>query len=301
MLDTPRANLRRSAIRTSTADFPVRASTSRGRPIRSGSPISAPWTITCTRIYLYSVDCGKSTQVTSEMADADSGLRSRWEISLLHRQHQCRRDFRRAGHDQRPVPGDVEHLRHRAGRGQASPIAPELDDEKPRHAADKEARERQPRGSATKQSPQSKPARQQATKSGSGQAGRAPKPIKVDLDGISDRDCGPAAADLRLHWGCRRGLKGSLYFLERPHSGRFAERGATLSRWTLEDRKTEKLAEHVESVRALRRRRKDAAGAWQRKAGWRRMPAGRRAADVGHRSGQCSGQTGRRRAVDWRT
>ena len=42
------------------------------------------------------------------------------------------------------------------------------------------------------------------------------------------------------------GLKGSIYFTERPASGRFADRGATLSRWTPEERKTEKLAEHVE-------------------------------------------------------
>ncbi len=43
------------------------------------------------------------------------------------------------------------------------------------------------------------------------------------------------------------GLKGSVYFTERPASGRFGERGMTLSRWTQEDRKTEKLADHVEA------------------------------------------------------
>ena len=45
----------------------------------------------------------------------------------------------------------------------------------------------------------------------------------------------------------RRGLKGSVYFTEIAASSRFGDRGATLSRWTPEERKTEKLAEHVEA------------------------------------------------------
>ncbi|MGA9585132.1 MAG: PDZ domain-containing protein, partial [Terracidiphilus sp.] len=47
------------------------------------------------------------------------------------------------------------------------------------------------------------------------------------------------------------GLKGSIYFMqlapEFSPSGRFTYQSATLSRWTPEERKTEKLAEHVES------------------------------------------------------
>ncbi len=72
------------------------------------------------------------------------------------------------------------------------------------------------------------------------------KPTKVDLQGIESRIVAlplPAA----VYTGLAAGLKGSIYFLEIPESGRFGERGATLSRWTLEERKTEKLAEHVES------------------------------------------------------
>jgi len=48
-----------------------------------------------------------------------------------------------------------------------------------------------------------------------------------------------------VYVGIETGLKGSVYFLERSLSGRFADRGATLNRWTPEDRKTEKLAEEV--------------------------------------------------------
>jgi len=45
--------------------------------------------------------------------------------------------------------------------------------------------------------------------------------------------------------GLKTGLKGSVYILEQPPSGNGPAHGGTLSRWTQEDRKTEKLAEHV--------------------------------------------------------
>ena len=117
----------------------------------------------------------------------------------------------------------------------ASPIAPELDDEKPASddEADKKPEEGDHKGDAgSDEKPKAKPA--------------PPKPVKIDLDGIESRAVAlplPAAAYEYVVGG----LKGSVYFLERPASGRFAERGMTLSRWTQEDRKTEKLAEHVES------------------------------------------------------
>ena len=43
------------------------------------------------------------------------------------------------------------------------------------------------------------------------------------------------------------GLKGSIYFLSAPPATEDIDGTGTLSRWTEEDRKTEKLAEHVES------------------------------------------------------
>ena len=52
---------------------------------------------------------------------------------------------------------------------------------------------------------------------------------------------------LGVFWRLMTGPKGSLYLLDQPQSGRFAEAGATLTRWTLEDRKPEKLAERVEN------------------------------------------------------
>ncbi len=74
----------------------------------------------------------------------------------------------------------------------------------------------------------------------------APKPVKVDLDGIEKRVVAmPLPAS--VYTGITGGLKGSVYFTEIAASSRFGDRGATLSRWTPEERKTEKLAEHVEA------------------------------------------------------
>ncbi len=56
----------------------------------------------------------------------------------------------------------------------------------------------------------------------------------------------PLPLPASVYTGIASGLKGSFYFLEIPASGRFVDRGAILNRWTPEDRKTEKLAEHVE-------------------------------------------------------
>jgi tricorn protease len=53
----------------------------------------------------------------------------------------------------------------------------------------------------------------------------------------------PAAAYVAL----AAGTHDSLYFLVRSDPGRYDDRAATLSRWTQEDRKTEKLAERIEN------------------------------------------------------
>jgi hypothetical protein len=72
------------------------------------------------------------------------------------------------------------------------------------------------------------------------------KPIKVDLAGIEARIVAlplPAADYVAL----AAGKKGSIYFLENTNPVGTAVVAPTLSRWLLEDRKTEKLADHVES------------------------------------------------------
>jgi tricorn protease len=73
-----------------------------------------------------------------------------------------------------------------------------------------------------------------------------PKPVKIDLEHLEDR-----AVALPLPPGAyeslQAGKEGTIYFLE-GSLGRFGnERGETLSRVVVKTKKTEKLAEHVES------------------------------------------------------
>jgi len=117
----------------------------------------------------------------------------------------------------------------------ASPIAPEMEDEKAPGEEKAEGKKGEDKGGDAKESSGDEKAH----------AKPAPKPVKVDLDGIEKRIVAlPLPAG--VYESVTGGLKGSIYFTERPESGRFGDRGATLSRWTPEERKTEKLAEHVE-------------------------------------------------------
>jgi tricorn protease len=121
---------------------------------------------------------------------------------------------------------------------QASPIAPESDDEK----TPAQAREK------TKENADATPA-------GEGEKGRQggavrppapPAPVKVDLAGIQNRIVAlplPAGDYLELV----AGKPGILYFRQAGGGNRFSERAATLSRFVFDTRKTEKLADRVGS------------------------------------------------------
>ncbi|MGA7109374.1 MAG: PDZ domain-containing protein [Terracidiphilus sp.] len=200
-------------------------------------------------IYLYSVDSAKSTQLTSEMADADNPAFDR-DGKYLYFTVSTNAGATTDGLDMTSDLYQVTSNVYAAvlSASEASPIAPELGDEKPANAADKEAKKDEPARSADETKSAEKAGEKASDeKAAAAKPAEAPKPIKVDLDGISDRIVAlPLPASVYL--GLQTGLKGTLYFLERPQSGRFAGRGATLSRWIREDRKTEKLAEHVESA-----------------------------------------------------
>ncbi len=66
-------------------------------------------------ICLYELETGKSTQVTSEMGESTNPAFDR-EGKYLYfiASTNAGRDIRRPRHDQRPLPGHVEHLRHHA-------------------------------------------------------------------------------------------------------------------------------------------------------------------------------------------
>jgi tricorn protease len=120
---------------------------------------------------------------------------------------------------------------------QASPIAPESDDEKTPAQAREKSKENA-----------------DATPAGEGERGRQgaarppapPVPVKVDLAGIQNRIVAlplPAGDYLELV----AGKPGVLYFRQAGGGNRFSERAATLSRFVFDTRKTEKLAERVAS------------------------------------------------------
>ena len=185
-------------------------------------------------LFLYSVETGQSTQVTNEIADARMPAFDR-EGKFLYFVASTNEGATSDGLD---MTSDLYRVTSNIyavvlSATQASPNAPELEDEKP---AEKEDAKKGEGGD-----------KKEATGDEKEHAGKAAavKPIKVDLAAIESRIVAlPLPAS--VYTGIAAGLKGSLYFLEIPVSGRFGERAATLNRWTLEDRKTEKLAERVE-------------------------------------------------------
>jgi tricorn protease len=185
-------------------------------------------------LFLYSVETGQSTQVTNEIADSRMPAFDRdgkYLYFVASTNEGPTSDGLDMTSDLYQVTSNIYAVVLSAT--QASPNAPELEDEKP---AEKEEAKKGEGGD-----------KKEATADEKEHAGKAAavKPIKVDLAGIETRIVAlPLPAS--VYTGIAAGLKGSLYFLEIPISGRFGERAATLNRWTLEDRKTEKLAEHVE-------------------------------------------------------
>lgn len=193
-------------------------------------------------IMLYSVDSGKSTQVTSEMADADNPAFDR-EGKYLYFTASTNAGATSDGLD---MTSDLYQVTSNIyavvlAASQASPIAPELEDEKSPSEKQADEKKEAAAGGDAKSGAKDSDEKDKADKAA---APKPPKPVKVDLEGIGNRIVAlPLPAS--VYDGLETGLKGSVYFLEHSLSGRFADRGATLNRWTQEDHKTEKLAEGV--------------------------------------------------------
>jgi tricorn protease len=205
-------------------------------------------------LFLYSVDTGRSTQVTAALADSrlpafDRGGKYLYFIASTNAG---------ATSDGLDMTSDLYDVRSNIyavvlAANQPSPLAPELEDEKAGTA-------KPPKSSdADAASAGDEPARAAGRKSASAAvAGRpaaaattvaatAAGATKIDLNGIGSRIVAlplPTAAYTAL----ATGNHGSVYFLVQSEHGRYEDRAGTLSRWTLEDRKTEKLAERIESI-----------------------------------------------------
>jgi tricorn protease len=198
-------------------------------------------------LFLYSVETGQSTQVTSEMADSRLPAFDRdgkYLYFIASTNSGATSDGLDMTSDLYQVTSNIYAVVLAAD--QASPIAPELEDEKTAAERAADAKKDADNGPADEGKDAAKDSDEKAHADKPVKPPVPVKPTKVDLAGIESRTVAlplPAADYI----GLTAGTHGSLYFLEIPDSGRYADRGATLSRWMLEDRKTEKLAEHVES------------------------------------------------------
>jgi len=197
-------------------------------------------------LYLYSLATGVSTQVTGEMANSYWPAFDR-EGKYLYFLSSTNSGATSDGLD---MTSDLYQVTSNVyavvlASGEASPVAPELEDEKAPGDTKGDAKDdKSDKGDKAGSKDDDKKGDEK--KDAGGKEKKPVKPTKVDLAGIMERTVAlplPAADYTKL----ATGKKGSLYFTVVAHSGRGGDSAGTLSRWTIEERKTEKLAERVES------------------------------------------------------
>jgi tricorn protease len=202
-------------------------------------------------LFLYSIDSGRSTQITGLLADArlpafDRGGKYLYFTASTNSG---------AASDGLDMSSDLYQVRSNIyalvlAADQPSPLAPELDDEKapgqkatkPRDAEIGGVNADAGIGSGWRETLPVKVPRTDANRV----AGPAMAASRVDLNGIESRIVAmplPSAA----YVGLSAGNRGSLYFMVRTDTGRYDDRAASLSRWLPDERKTEKLAERIEN------------------------------------------------------
>jgi tricorn protease len=208
-------------------------------------------------LVIYSVESGKATRFTDPLVDSSRPAFDR-EGKYLYFVASTNSGATQFGLD---MTSDLYQVNSSVyalvlAAGTASPLAPELEDEKVGGDAKGNGKEGDNSEGDEKGKDTPKDAEKDSDKDAGKDSGKEkggegkakppapPKPVKIDLAGIESRIVAmpfPPSVYLAL----ATGPKGSLYLLDQPQSGRFAEAGATLTRWTLEERKPEKLADHL--------------------------------------------------------
>ncbi|WP_158942286.1 S41 family peptidase [Granulicella sp. S190] len=194
-------------------------------------------------LFLYSVETNKATQFTANSADSRFPTFDR-NGKYLYFTASTNSGGSSAGLD---MTSDLLYPNRSVyalvlASDQASPIAPESDDEKTpaeTHEKAKENTDATPAGEATE-------AKEEEKGKTTAKAPTPPKPVKIDLANIESRIVAlplPAANYESL----TAGKPGTLYLLQTSEGNRFADRTAVLNRFVFDTRKTEKLAEHVDS------------------------------------------------------
>jgi tricorn protease len=191
-------------------------------------------------LFLYSVDTGKATQFTPDSADSRFPTFDR-NGKYLYFTASTNSGGTSAGLD---MTSDLLSPTRNIyavvlAADQASPIAPESDDEKtPAEARDKakETTDATPAGEAKEG--------ERTAHNAAAKPQTPPKPVKIDLAEIQNRIIAlplPTADYIDL----TAGKPGFLYFRQAGGGNRFSEHTAVLSRFVFDTRKTEKLAERV--------------------------------------------------------
>jgi tricorn protease len=200
-------------------------------------------------LYLYSVETGKSTQFTSQMGDSRNPAFDRNGKYLYF---TASTNFG-ATSDGLDMTSDLYTVTRNVyavvlAADQPSPVAPQSDDEKTLAESKekpKDDTEAKPSGDSVKPVPEADSEKSEAKPEAKPAAPKPPKPIRIDLPGIESRIVAlPLPA--QVYTALSTGKPGTVYFLTNAASNRFADREAgTLSRFVLETRKTEKLADRV--------------------------------------------------------
>jgi tricorn protease len=181
-------------------------------------------------IHIYSLESGKSVQITDGMSDARSPVFDR-DGQYLFFLASTNYGPATSGLDMTSDEHEVTSNIYLAvlPNNILSPLAPESDEEKPGEP---------------------KPAAGAGRGAGTPPPDTPPKPVRIDFDRIQQRIV-VLPVPARQYLGLDTGRAGILFFLENTESGLRgggAPRGATLSRFDLKTRKTEKLGERIMSV-----------------------------------------------------
>ncbi len=188
-------------------------------------------------VYLYSLDSGKSTQVTDGMSDARFPVFDK-DGQYLYFAASTNYGATSSGLDMNSDLHDVVRSVYAAvlPNDIASPVAPQSDEEK----ADAKDAAKDSAKDVSKDAP--KDSAKDASKDAVKEV-KPPKPTRVDLDNIGGRIVSlPIPA--RDYFGLLTGKPGVIYVVEGPSRGRFAT-GSIIQKFDLKTRKLEKVAEDV--------------------------------------------------------
>lgn len=195
-------------------------------------------------LFLYSVESGKSAQVTDAMSDVRSPAFDRGGKYLYFTEST---NYGTAASGLDMSSDAFEVTRYVYGLALAadtpSPVAPQAEDEKTPEERQKEKKETKDNKNSADESANKPDATNKDAEKEKPKSSEPPKPVKVDLENLENRAVAlpiPAAPYTDLSTG----KEGVLYLLQALD--RFGgERGQTLTRFEVKTKKSEKLAEHI--------------------------------------------------------